>query len=546
MQKTGLRIVLVCAFLLLGSAFVSAQDASNLLRNPGLEEGSFGQYLGRRSGEFPIYLPDGWNHWLAPSNAERFNRGDRTSIQPHPGPGPSPHQGNRAVNVDCGYFTCTAALYQQVSNVADKTNVQASAWAQVKACNLGGGTSCGSAVESGSQTRIGIDPNGGTDPNDSDIVWSAWQQPHDTWLQMSVSATTTGTTVTLFLYSTQSSFADLNKTYWDDVVLSGGGAGGVSAGATPAVPPTATPPPFVAFVVPQGEQDDGSIVHTVQSGDTIDSIAYAYGVTRSQILELNGIADGRIIQLGQKLIIKKADAPPPAAGIGAEPSGEESETTDEAPAGDAPAAEEPAAAGGEADAEATGEAAAPTEIPATPTPAPTAPVVVAADSALNPAATTGSVCVTLFNDTNQNRIQEPGEVLLGGGTIALTQGGQSLDSYETDGTTDLYCFEDLAPGDYIALAGAPSGFGLTTPDQLRLQLRPGPAVNLAFGAAEGLQPAAPPPADAGPLVEEVSAEEAPASSLGDQIMNISGLLIFGLAAVVLIGGAGAALLLRRR
>lgn len=54
--------------------------------------------------------------------------------------------------------------------------------------------------------------------------------------------------VTVFLYSTQANISDLNKTYWDDVSLTGGGSGGAAAGVAPAVPPTATPPPYVAFL----------------------------------------------------------------------------------------------------------------------------------------------------------------------------------------------------------------------------------------------------------------------------------------------------------
>jgi LysM repeat protein len=71
-------------------------------------------------------------------------------------------------------------------------------------------------------------------------------------------------------------------------------------------PPTATLLPTIPFVVPQGQQPDGSIVHTVQPGDTIDSIAYAYGVSRTDIMQLNNIKDPRIIHLGQKLLIKPA------------------------------------------------------------------------------------------------------------------------------------------------------------------------------------------------------------------------------------------------
>lgn len=543
MLKFWLRAAAVsCLIAFSGGAIAQAQ--TNLLQNGGLEEDAFGPYTGRRGGEFPIYLPNGWNVWLASPTGERYNRSERTAINPHPGPGPSPREGRRALNVDCGFFTCTAAIYQQVSGITAGQNVQASAWAQVKVCDLPKdangkliGDNCGSAIESGAQTRIGIDPNGGSDPNDSDVVWSNYIAPHEQggWQQMSVSATATGTTVTLFLYSTQANFADLNRTYWDDASLTGGGEGG-SAPDQAAATPIPTAPPVVAFVVPQAAQDDGSVVHTVQAGDTVDSIAFAYGVTRTQILELNSLANPRIIVPGQKLIIKPAA--PAAAGREPTAAGGEQPPAEQ-PAGEQPPAE--AAAGGGTNFEEVVETPTPAEPTNTPAPA---PVTAVASSAINPAAATGQACVLLFNDRNQNRIQEAGEELLSGGKITLNQGAAG--SYDTDGVSEPYCFSDLAAGDYVAAASAPAGFGLTTPAQLRVRLGAGATVNLAFGAAEGVQPALPPPADVGGLVSETAGRETAAVSLIDQILNISGLLVFGLAGLVLLGGLGIALVLRRR
>jgi LysM repeat protein len=561
MLKIGLRIIILTFILsITGSILVHAQTTSNALQNPSFEEGSFGQYTQRRGGEKPIYLPSAWNYWLNSNTQNQYyNRADRVSMFPHPGPGPSPMDGGRALNIDCGFVTCGVAVYQQVGGVTAGQKVTASAYSQVKACNLGGNSTCGSAIESGSQTRIGIDPSGGTDPNNAAIVWSGWTAPHDAWKQQSVEATATGTTVTLFLYSTQTNFSDLNKTYWDAAVLSGGGAGSAapSQNSTPgatSVPPTATFPPSVPFVVPQGAQSDGSIVHIVSAGDTMDSIAVAYGVTRTQIMDLNNISDARIISIGQRLIISQPtsanndDTEEPTA---SETEAVEVAATEETEVVIGAASEEtvatPVAEDGTTETVPTAEPTEENPPTAQPTvPLATAPVVVAQAGSIDPASTDAQVCVLLFDDENQNRIQEPGEVLLSGGTITLALGSENIGSYTTDGTSEPHCFEALDAGDYVALASAPEGYGLTTPDQLRLQANPGPAINIAFGAAEGVQPAVIPVVDSADVAEETVQQENVSTSPFDQLLANSGLIVFGLAAIVLIGGVGLTVLLRRR
>jgi LysM repeat protein len=328
----------------------------------------------------------------------------------------------------------------------------------------------------------------------------------------------------------------------------------------------------VPFVVPQSERPDGSIVHTVRPGDTIDSIAVAYRMTRADILERNNITDPRIIRIGQEILIRD---PLPTEGMTLSEPIEDTEATAEAgaeagaeatdeAAGDealpAPAGVEPPATGADTGAPETvaeppastpAPAVAQAEVPAADATAPPpAPVVSSANGSVLPAADPASaltrVCALVFNDANRNRIQEPDEALLPGASLALTSGAETIGTAQTDGATDPQCFDALSTGEYVLAASAPDGFGLTSPDQLRLRLLPGIPLDVAFGAAEGLAPAAPLPADDGaPLAEVTSAEAPPASPL-DQIMENSGLIIFGLAAVVLIAGIGVTLALRGR
>ena len=408
-------------------------------------------------------------------------------------------------------------MFQRV-NVEAGGNVQAGAWAQVKACDPGKNTSCGSSGASGAKTRIGIDPNGGTNPHDGDVVWSNWVEPHDKWLQMKVSATTTGTTATLFLYSTQSKTARINKTWWDAASLSGGGPGGAAAGAadTAAAAPVVAAPPEVPFVAPQRAGDDGSIVHSVRPGDTIDSIAVAYDMTRNDLLALNpDITNPRIISVGQRIVVRRAEG-------------------EAAPQESRPAAEA-GAAGSEA-------GAAPQAQPLRRDDSP-APVVAAALSAANPLAASASVCVTLFDDVNRNRLREPQEVPLANGLMLLT--GSDSEARLATGE-EARCFESLQGGAYLLQIEAPEGYGLTAPGQLQLNAPAAARLNLDVGAAAGVQPAVPPEPDVEPLLrEEPLTQDTSAPPLQTLLDNI-GFVAFALAGVVLLAGLALTFSLWRR
>lgn len=304
----GLALLLIAPLVLM----VSAQDG-NLLQDPGFE----GPYVGR--GRPNLNTPSAWQIWLAdgPHNYDWQNRADKVNAFPH-NVAPEVHSGNSSQNLNAGYVTYTAALYQQVS-VQPNTNLVGSAWARIKTCNLakGAGT-CGSAKESGAFVRVGIDPNGGTDPNSPSIVWSPNITPHDTWQQATVNATSAGGTVTFFIYTTQQWPADLNKAWFDDASLTVGGGGG-SAGGAPAAAPTN--PPATAFVaIVQPPRPDGSIIHTVQPGDTMTGISSAYHVSIDDIMKLNGLRSSRYIFVGQQLLIRPAGSVTPTPEVTSEVS----------------------------------------------------------------------------------------------------------------------------------------------------------------------------------------------------------------------------------
>jgi hypothetical protein len=83
---------------------------------------------------------------------------------------------------------------------------------------------------------------------------------------------------------------------------------------------------------------------------------------------------------------------------------------------------------------------------------------------------------------------------------------------------------------------------LTTPDQLRVTLLAGETLYVAFGAAEGVEVAAAPTADS-QIVTEPDNDTPPITETTDGstlnvIIDNSGLIVFGLAGLVMVIGLG--------
>lgn len=66
----------------------------------------------------------------------------------------------------------------------------------------------------------------------------------------------------------------------------------------------------------EGQSPWVSTVYTVQSGDTIENIAYKFGVTKQEIADFNGLSDPNLLDVGQRLLI-----PPPDDGASTGGSG---------------------------------------------------------------------------------------------------------------------------------------------------------------------------------------------------------------------------------
>ncbi len=583
-MKQPFKVGLVLLVWVMVSSLAASAQATNLLKDPSFDATTSVNVVADGRGQpldGTIYsVPGDWGGWVgtSPRNADWMNR----IPDGYPHTGLFKIDGARSWSVSRGYATFTAAMYQRVS-VAAGTNVRAS----VRGFMERGKDAAGNTIP-GAQFRIGIDPNGGSDPTSGAIIWSGVVTSPNGWVQASIEATAAVDAVTLFLYATQSQPSNPNAMYWDNAILEVGGAGAiVTPGAGTSVAPVVPTPAFAAFVSPQGTQPDGSVIHIVGSGDTIDAIAVAYQTTRAAILELNPGLRPAFIFPGQEILVRPPSTATPSTGgnasasrtpastlsgtqqatITVQPSGtgtavsltpgaiviggatsiptlDISATLDQTPTADLNATLDTTQT---ATVEVSPEPSnTPTDSPPTltPTDLPPAPVTQVADVA---APEVTSLCVWVFEDVNQNRIQEEGERLLPDGKVELLQGEAAFREYSTDGVSEPFCFTDVQPGDYLARAVAPGGFGLTTSTSLNLRVQDGVRTNVRFGAAQGVESVQPPAVDTQADAQSVAPiQDTQAVSQTDSLLQIAGLVLFGLAGLVILGGIGVALYVRGR
>ncbi|MEM9952844.1 MAG: LysM peptidoglycan-binding domain-containing protein [Chloroflexota bacterium] len=542
MPTRKLTIVLIALSALWMSITSNAQD--NLLQNGGFNNS--GNYVDQRpaGSEQSFAIAPGWNGWQTNSPSTQSWQNIGPIAFPHTGD--SKREGDASQNIGRGDATFTAAVYQTIGGVAEGNTYRFSAWVFQD-----------SEAGSGSQTRVGIGSNVGGNPFGSPITWSPWMTSIDSWQEITVEATVPAGSITVFIYSTQSQPRAQNQNYYDDaelILVSGEGTVDVGDGEedpenpdAPPPPPTSTPQTFAPFVSVQATQESGRITHTVVTGDTLAAIAVAYGVPSSEILELNGLTrdEARFLRIGQVLIISEGNPDAPSDEAESQEA-EENEDTDEGSGGGftsptpqtvADAATDIPTPTDVPEEEATEELE-PTEIPsatpipATPTDAPTAPVVQATDS--DPLSIETGVCTLMFDDSNNNNIQDADEDLLSGGQITLSDTtGDILQEYVTDGS-EPFCFEELAPGSYTMRGIAPDGFGLNS--SLRaVSVVAGEAFVVEYAAVEGLEVATIPTvttSDADDPADIIEEEPDPINN----IRNIAGILVLGIAGAVLLGG----------
>jgi len=264
---------------------------------------------------------------------------------------------------------------------------------------------------------------------------------------------------------------------------------------------------LAALMTLQAQETD-DLIHTVEAGETLISIANAYGVTLDQLLTLNNLDPEAYLQIGQLLLVI--------------PDAVEADAEDEAEG----------EAGNE---EATREA-----IPAAGHPE--APVFEASAPMMDPADLSPQICFVVFADDNHSGMREPGEILLGDGEIILFDAAEIEQlHYTTDGESEPYCVRDLGRRLYRLEAVPPAGYGLRGAASLWLDLRAGGKLQLEFSAARGLARVAGTALEPNADIETAAAEEAEGL-----LRELSGLVVLAMAGVVFVSGMVVAIFLRGR
>jgi LysM repeat protein len=374
------------------------------------------------------------------------------------------------------------------------------------------------------QVRLGAGPTGSAWRDEGAIAYSGWwtgatispfYQAYQTYVY-DFTATQANMTVWIefrstYPYPNNGFFMDTMGLYTLDEVDSSVSAPAPSGGGASSAPvatwtPQPTPTP----------RADGAVVHIVQSGDTLWTIAIRYaetmGLTPEEALpairDLNN--NPAFIAAGQELMIV--------------PPGQVAPVEEEVPAEEA-AAEEAETAVEEA------------------TPEPTAEPV--EEPVVEAAATANSICVAAFNDVNGDGKRDVTEGLLADAAISLFRGGANVSTYVTDGINEPYCFQDLADDTYQVQIFPPADYVMTTTGSWAVAVSNNMSIAVEFGTRFDANASAAVP-DAGGVdtavaeTSETATETAPESGSS----NI-GLIVLG-AAVVLILLAGVGVFLLRQ
>ncbi len=525
-----LALLPIPAAMAIPEAYTLSQG-ENLLANPGFEgigkpmnnsspnydNWTRDTYTGVPYGE--IFTPQGWVTWWQEGEYKR----PECKVIPNEHPFNSDPK-----RIYSGYYAgmCftffgkqNAGYYQVVRNLPAGAVVQASIYAHAWASSEDKPESGGDPFSFGFQ--IGIDPGGGTDPYSDSIVWSPMVHHYDVFGLVGPVQATVGPNgvVTVFTRAYAKWALKHNDAYWDQASLTL-----LTEGQTPT--PTQPPPP----PTPDGPIDtptprptplpraDGTVVHVVDTGDTLFGIALEYGLTLDELLQLNpDVGKDDFLSIGQEIVVSVPGGATP-------PQTQPTATPEAQPEPEQPGEEQPPSSGSPG--ESTGG-----DVPAAPQ----------GDAA--------SICVTAFNDLNEDMFRQPdSEGLLPNAEISVVGTGGPAGTYRTDGISEPYCFQNLQPGNYILRHTPPAGYTMSDGGQWNLVLGAGQVSNIDLGyvrdenaqPGDSQDPSAPSSDEPESGTESESNDENPdeekeqssLSKIINLVIRISGFMVIALAAGV--------------
>ncbi len=536
-RTMALLVILAIMVAFIGSAAVEetaaqTQGSQNLLVNPGFEEGNHHQ-----DQIAEIVVPDGWKlHWLDgvtfPGAWDNLPAGrPESTVWNSQGGIPEGEEilwrdGIYTLKVFKAWTPMYAALSQDVSGleVGRRYRLVAPVYPDI-VMDYDGAKKIPPDRPDVGQVRLGAGPVGAAWRDEGAIAYSGW------WTGATVSPfyqsfvtfvhdfTATQENMTVWIefrstypYPNNGFFMDTIGLYTLDAVdpsvnnpapAGGGGAAAVPAGPTSTPMPTPTP------------RADGAVVHIVQAGDTLWTIAIRYAETMGlspeealpAIMELNN--NPAFINAGQELMIVP---PGQAAPV------EEEVATEEAATSDAETAVEE------------------------PTPEPTA--VPAEEPAAETSPTANAICVAAFNDTDGNGQRDLAEGLMADAAISVFRNGANVATYVTDGINEPYCFPDLEDDTYQVQIFPPADYVMTTTGSWAVAVSNGMSIAVEFGTKFDANAGAVAVADAG-VAETAVPATAPATAEPASGSSNIGFIVLG-AAVVLILLAGVGVFLLRQ
>ncbi len=193
----------------------------------------------------------------------------------------------------------------------------------------------------------------------------------------------------------------------------------------------ATPAPPPAVWISPTPDESGIISVIVQPDESLWIIAARAGLTLPDLLALNNLTESEVIRPGDVIIIAQGPPPPTVA---------------------------------------SPEMFTPSATPPPPTLRPT----------VRPA--TATVCLTAFEDSNQDGIHDPNEPTTSGVAFTVFNRNAVVGNIITDGRADPHCVPNLAPGEYYVTRSILPGEMLTTDGDWALVIANDSTLYQAFGS----------------------------------------------------------------